>query len=123
MSHSANFPRVRTLALALALLGFIACSSPKYAGPTDEVIRQQVSDALKADSAGAEQNINFRVTQISREDVIESTGARGIPKGTLIFHIICKTTMRENTETPAVVPVVIFFYKDSNGAWKSYVKE
>jgi hypothetical protein len=123
MPHSSNLPRLSTLALALALLGLAACSSAKYAGPSDDVIRQQVGDTLKADSAGSEQNINFRVTQISHEDVFESDGARGIPKGTLIFRIICKTTMKEGTEAAAVVPLVIFFYKDGSGVWKSFTKE
>ena len=123
MSHSKYFPYLSALAFALALLRFFGCSSSSYTGPSDYVIRQQAFDTLKADSAGSEQNIKFQVTKISHEDAVESNGARGIPKGTLIFRIICKTTMQEGTETPAVVPVVIFFYKDHDGAWKSYTKE
>jgi hypothetical protein len=123
MSHSKYLPHLSALAFALALLGFSGCASAEYTGPSDDVIRQQVFDTLKADSVGSEQNIKFQVTKISHENVIESDGARGIPKGTLIFHIICKTTMQESTETPAVVPVAIFFYKDHDGAWMSYTKE
>lgn len=123
MSYSKYLPSFSPLAFALALLGLAACSSAKYTGPSDEVIRQQVGDILKSDSAGSAPKLNIQITKIWHDEASESNGARGIPKGTVLFRIKCVTAVKEGTENPALVPLEVYFYRDGNGAWKSFTKE
>ena len=116
-------PFLATLAFALSLLGFSGCSAPKYSGPSDEVIRQQVGETLKTIGAPSEATLNFQITKIVREDVFENDGTRGIPKGTLVFPVKCVTALKEGSDAATALPVVFLFYQDSNGVWKSFARE
>lgn len=113
-------PTLCAMAFTIVLMGLSACSAAKAEGPKDEVVRKHVGDTFKQIAEASGQKIDFEITKITRGDVLESQGARGIPAGTLIFPLKSMVTIKKGAETSEPQPLEFFFFKDTYGEWQSY---